>query len=210
LQNIWIKICGITRAEDAFSAAELGADAIGLMFYPASTRAVRVENLPEIVGRLKSAVLVVAVFVDADREEIQAVIDTGLVDLLQFHGKEPVEFCESFSLPYMKAFSVTSDNDLHSEIKSYASAEYILLDSFDPTVSGGTGRTFDWNLIEGVARDLGTKLVLAGGLNPDNIRTAVKTVQPYGVDVSSGVEADKGIKDVKKMRLFIEGARISG
>lgn len=210
MQNIWIKICGITRQQDALSAAELGANAIGVVLYAASSRAVRIDQLADIVRGIPAATRVVALFVDASRAEVEAVVDTGLIDLLQFHGSETAEFCESFSIPYMKAFAVRPGRDLKQLIASYQSAEFILLDSYDPNSPGGTGKAFDWALAQSLARDLNVKLVLAGGLNPGNIKSAIEAVQPFGVDVSSGVEASKGIKDLTKMKLFIEGARASG
>lgn len=210
MKNIWIKICGITRQNDALSAVELGADAIGLVLYGASSRAVRVEQLADIVRGVPSATRVVALFVDPSRAEVEAVVATGLIDLLQFHGSETREFCESFSIPYMKAFAVRPGHDLAALIAPYQSAEFILLDSYDPSSPGGTGKVFDWALARTLARELDVKLVLAGGLSPDNIKSAIEAVQPFGVDVSSGVEQSKGIKDPTKMKLFIEGARASG
>ena len=210
MQNIWIKICGITRQQDALSAAELGADAIGVVLYAASSRAVGIDQLADIVRGIPATTRVVALFVDASRDEVEAVVDTGLIDLLQFHGSETAEFCESFSIPYMKAFAVRPDHHLGGLIAGYQSAEFILLDSYDPASPGGTGKVFDWALARSLASDLDVKLVLAGGLNPDNIKSAIAAVRPFGVDVSSGVEASKGIKDLTKMKLFIEGARASG
>lgn len=210
MQNIWIKICGITRQIDALSAAELGANAIGLVLYEPSSRAVRVEQLADIVRGIPSATRVVALFVDPSRAEVEAAVATGLIDLLQFHGNETREFCESFSMAYMKAFAVRPGHDLAGLIASYQSAEYILLDSYDPNSPGGTGKAFDWELARTLAKELDVKLVLAGGLSPDNIKSAIEAVQPFGVDVSSGVEQSKGIKDLTKMKLFIEGARASG
>lgn len=210
MHKIWIKICGITRREDALAAAELGADAIGVVLFAASSRAVAVDQLADIVSDLPGQPRVVALFVDAGRDEVEAALDTGLIDLLQFHGSESAEYCESFSAPYMKAFAVRPGQDLAGLIAPYASAEFILLDSYDPNSPGGTGKAFDWALASTLARDLEVKLVLAGGLSPDNIGSAIRTVRPFGVDVSSGVEASKGIKDFAKMKLFIEGARASG
>ena len=210
MQNIWIKICGITRQQDALSAAELGTDAIGVMLYGGSSRAVRADQLAEILKDIPPVVKVVAVFFDASRAAVEAALETGLIDVLQFHGSETAEFCESFRVPYMKAIPVRADDDLVSRIEGYQSAEFILLDNYDPLSPGGTGKTFDWTLVNSLARELKVKLVLAGGLNPDNIKAAIKVVQPFGVDVSSGVEASKGIKDLSKMKLFIEGARAGG
>ena len=192
------------------AAVELGADALGVMLYAGSSRAVRIDQLADILRGIPASTRVVAVFFDASRAEVEAAVDTGLINLLQFHGSESAEFCESFSVPYMKAFAVRPGHDLQQLIPRYRSAECILLDSYDPNSPGGTGKAFDWTLAHDLARDLDVKLVLAGGLSPDNIGAAIEEVQPFGVDVSSGVESGKGIKDLTKMKLFIEGARASG
>ena len=165
---------------------------------------------------------VVALFVDPVAAEVRQVSGSGLFDMLQFHGDEPAAFCESFDLPYMKAIKVGQEQQenepiavstlakselLLDKIRDYAGAEMILLDSFDKKVSGGSGKTFDWAVAAAVRRQCGVKLVLAGGLDPANVETAVAQVQPYGVDVSSGVEASHGIKDLLKMQSFVAGAR---
>lgn len=150
---------------------------------------------------------VVALFVDPLAPSVQDVVEAGLVDYLQFHGQETAEFCESFGLPYMKALRVQAGQDLKSGIGRYDSAEMILLDSFDEKAPGGTGKVFDWSQATPLAQEEGIKLVLAGGLNPNNIGLAIDQVNPYGVDVSSGVEQSPGIKDPLKMKLFMEGAR---
>lgn len=209
LRNTWIKICGITRSQDASAAAELGADAIGLVFFAKSPRAVTVQDVAEIVQDLPRSLEVVALFVNPDKGLVQEVVDTGHIDLLQFHGSESAAFCEQFSRPYMKAIAVKDESQLASEIESYSSAKYILLDSYDPGLPGGTGKTFDWEKVEAVAESQKSRLVLAGGLTPDNVQTAIKEVRPFGVDVSSGVEARKGIKDFGKIKSFIEGVKVS-
>ena len=209
MQKTWIKICGITRALDALAAAELGADAIGVVIYPKSPRAVTVDELAGITAGLGDHVVVVALFVDPEPELVRSVIQTGSVNLLQFHGSESPEFCDQFALPYMKAVAVKGDSNLQELIAPYDSARYILLDSYDPIMPGGTGKTFDWNKVERLTDQQQSRLVLAGGLKPDNVRLAIETVRPFGVDVSSGVEASKGIKDVEKMKSFIEGVKAS-
>jgi len=209
LQKTWIKICGITRALDAWAAAELGADAIGVVIYPKSPRAVTVDELAGITAGLEDYVAVVALFVDPEPELVRSVIQTGSVNLLQFHGSESPEFCDQFALPYMKAVAVKGDSNLEELIAPYDSARYILLDSYDSIMPGGTGKTFDWNKVERLSERQQSRLVLAGGLAPDNVRLAIETVRPFGVDVSSGVEASKGIKDVEKMKSFIEGVKAS-
>ncbi len=209
MQKTWIKICGITRALDALAAAELGADAIGVVIYPKSPRAVTVDELAGITAGLEDYVAVVALFVDPEPELVRSVIQTGSVNLLQFHGSESPEFCDQFALPYMKAVAVKGDSNLEELTAPYDSARYILLDSYDSIMPGGTGKTFDWNKVERLSERQQSRLVLAGGLAPDNVRLAIETVRPFGVDVSSGVEASKGIKDVEKMKSFIEGVKAS-
>jgi phosphoribosylanthranilate isomerase len=210
LQKTWTKICGITRAQDALAAADLGADAIGLNFYPKSPRAIAVADVANLVEGLPQKVSVVALFVNPTPELVRQVLGTGAVDLLQFHGSESAEFCEQFDTPYMKVVAVKVDSDLNSEFAKYESAQYMLLDSFDPIMLGGTGKAFDWGRVIELTQKQRSRLVLAGGLGPDNVREAIKIVQPFGVDVSSGVEASKGIKDLKMMQLFIQGVRASG
>jgi phosphoribosylanthranilate isomerase len=210
LQKTWTKICGITRAQDALAAADLGADAIGLNFYPKSPRAIAVADVANLVEGLPQKVSVVALFVNPTPELVRQVLGTGAVDLLQFHGSESAEFCEQFDTPYMKVVAVKVDSDLNSEFAKYESAQYMLLDSFDPIMLGGTGKAFDWGRVIELTQKQRSRLVLAGGLGPANVREAIKVVQPFGVDVSSGVEASKGIKDLKMMQLFIQGVRASG
>ena len=210
MQKTWTKICGITRAQDALAAADLGADAIGLNFYPKSPRAIAVADVANLVEGLPQRVSVVALFVNPTPELVRQVLGTGAVDLLQFHGSESAEFCEQFDTPYMKVVAVKVDSDLNSEFAKYESAQYMLLDSFDPIMLGGTGKAFDWGTVIELTQKQRSRLVLAGGLGPANVREAIKIVQPFGVDVSSGVEASKGIKDLKMMQLFIQGVRASG
>jgi phosphoribosylanthranilate isomerase len=209
LQKTWTKICGITRAQDALAAANLGVDAIGLNFYPQSPRAISVADVADLVEGLPARVSVVALFVNPTSELVRQVLRTGTVDLLQFHGSESPEFCEQFETPYMKVVAVKTDSDLKAEFAKYESAQYILLDSFDPIMLGGTGKTFDWGTVVELTQKQRSRLVLAGGLGPANVREAIEIVQPFGVDVSSGVEASKGIKDIKMMQLFIQGVRAS-
>ena len=209
MQKTWTKICGITRAQDAIAAADLGADAIGLNFYPQSPRTISVCDVENLVKGLPRRVSVVALFVNPTPELVRQVLGTGAVDLLQFHGNESAEFCEQFDTPYMKVVAVKMDSDLKSEFAKYESAQYMLLDSFDPIMLGGTGKTFDWVRVIELTQKQRSRLVLAGGLGPANVREAIDIVQPFGVDVSSGVEASKGIKDLKMMQLFIQGVRAS-
>lgn len=199
-----IKICGITREEDLSAAARLGADAIGLVFYPKSPRYVTVERAAELLRRLPPFVTSVGLFVNPTVEEVRATLAQAPVDLLQFHGDEPPEFCRSFGLPYLKAVRVKPGLDLVQYAARYADARGLLLDAFVEGIPGGTGLSFDWSLIP---RNLSLPVVLSGGLDPSNVREAVERVQPWAVDVSSGVEAAKGIKDAAKIAAFVQGVR---
>lgn len=192
------------------AAAELGADAIGVNFYPKSPRATSVADLADLVEGLPERMAVVALFVNPAPELVRQVLETGAVDLLQFHGDESAEFCEQFETPYMKVVAVKADSDLKFEFAKYETAQYILLDSFDPIMPGGTGKTFDWSRVVELTEQQRARLVLAGGLTPANVGEAIEVVHPFGVDVSSGVEASKGIKDLNMMQVFIEGVRASG
>jgi phosphoribosylanthranilate isomerase len=207
LSKTWIKICGITQHSDALAACELGADAIGLVFYPPSSRAISVNQIEGIVRDLPKQVAVVALFVDPTVEEVNQVIATGMIDLLQFHGEETPTYCQSFGLPTMKAFRVGKDLDLQKSIALHGGSELILLDAYEKDAPGGTGKLFDWDVAIKAAQSKEIKLVLAGGLNPDNVQEAVIRVGPFGVDVSSGVESSPGKKDIALIEKFIEGVR---
>ena len=199
-----VKICGITRPEDGRVAVEAGTDAIGLVFYAGSPRAVTVEQAAEIVGALPPFVTAVGLFVDAERKLIDAVLERVPLDLLQFHGSETPEACEAPGRRYIKALRMRPDIDLQAKARQYASADGLLLDAYRKGVPGGTGERFDW---ERIPADLAVPVVLAGGLEPENITYAVRSVRPFAVDVSSGVEADKGIKDAAKIAAFMRGVR---
>ncbi len=199
-----VKICGITRVEDALKAAELGADAIGLVFYPKSPRAVDAETAHRIVQALPPFVTTVGLFLDAEPRDIRAVLATVPLDLLQFHGDECPADCGAYGRPYIKAVAMSGDTDVAAYMRSYPDAAGFLLDSHAPGAAGGTGNRFDWSQIP---RDLGRPVILAGGLNPDNVGEAVRRTRIGGVDVSSGVESSPGIKDADKMRAFIEEVR---
>lgn len=204
-----VKICGITRVEDALTAARLGAHAIGLMFWPQSARYVTPAAAREIVAALPPFVSAVGVFVDPDREWVKEAISVAGLNMLQFHGDaahESPEFCGQFSLPYIKAVRVRDGLDLLQYATQYAGASGLLLDTYIEGAPGGTGHVFDWNLIP---RNLPLPLVLSGGLNPGNVTAAIKQVQPWAVDVSSGVESAKGIKDAAKIAAFMQGVRSS-
>lgn len=198
------KICGITRIEDALVAAEAGADAIGLVFYDKSPRAVDVRQARAILAALPPFVTSVGLFVNASRCFIGEVLDAVPLDVLQFHGDETPEQCEGHGRPWFKALRVRPGDDLLAEARRFAGARAILLDAYVPGVPGGTGERFDWSLIPA---DLPMPLILAGGLTPDNVTEAIASVRPYGVDVSGGVEAAKGIKDAAKVAAFIRRVR---
>lgn len=195
-----IKICGITRVEDALAAAAAGADAIGLVFYASSPRAVTIEQAQAIIRALPPFVTTVGLFVDASEEYIRLVLEELPLDVLQFHGDEPESFCRRFSRPYIKALRVQPGDDLNQLAARWPSASGILLDSYKPGVPGGTGETFDWSAIPAKRP---WPLILAGGLQADNVRGAMEITKPWAVDVSGGVEAEKGIKAIDKINAFI-------
>ena len=197
-----IKICGITRAEDAQAAAQAGADAVGLVFYGRSPRHVGIAQAAQLAAALPPFVTVVGLFVNASREEIAEVLGTVRIDLLQFHGTECPDYCAEHGRPYIKAVRVREGTDLLAERRRYAGASALLLDAYQPGVPGGTGQAFDWGLIPAA---LGPEIVLAGGLSADNVGEAVRQVRPYAVDVSGGVEREKGRKDVGKIEAFMRG-----
>lgn len=203
-----VKICGFTRVEDAVNAALMGVDAIGLVFYPPSPRNVTIDQARSIVARLPAFTSVVALFVDEREERIREVLDRVSIDCIQFHGDESAAACRLYGKPYLKAIRMRADTDLARISAHYADASGLLLDAYHPDAKGGTGSRFDWQLIP---RQCSLPIVLAGGLEAGNVRAAVQTARPYGVDVSSGVEAGKGIKDVARMAAFlnevIEGDR---
>lgn len=195
-----IKICGITRVEDALAAAEAGADAIGLVFYPASPRAVSPAVALRIIRALPPFVTSVGLFVDATAAQINAVLEEVPLDLLQFHGDESAAFCNQFGRPYLKALRVRAGDDLNALAGQWPDAAGILLDSYKDGVPGGTGEIFDWSLIPAL-RDW--PLVLAGGLTAENVVHAIAQASPWAVDVSGGVEQAKGIKDAGKIYSFV-------
>jgi len=199
-----IKICGITRVEDALAAATAGVDALGLVFVEQSPRHLTLAEASALRRELPPFVSVVALFVNADAAAVQTVIEQVRPDVLQFHGEETPEFCSSFAFPYLKAARVRPGMDLLQYAARYEDAQGLLLDAYTPGVHGGTGERFDWSLIPA---KLNRPIVLAGGLEPGNVGAAVRRVRPWAVDVSSGVEAAKGIKDAAKMAAFIREVR---
>lgn len=199
-----VKICGITRIEDALVAARAGAHAIGLIFYPKSPRLVPDPVAAEVVKALPPFVMSVALFVDPQAAEVERVIAKVRPQLLQFHGDEPPDFCASFGVPYIKVVRMRVGVDLLQYAQQYRAAKGLLLDAFVEGNHGGTGSAFDWALIP---REFPLPLILAGGLSPGNVGEAVRRVRPWAVDVSSGVEAAQGIKDAAKVAAFIRGVR---
>jgi phosphoribosylanthranilate isomerase len=197
-----IKICGITRPEDGLAAVRLGVDAIGLVFYPGSSRAVTVPQAAEIVRELPPLVTVVGLFVNAQRQEIAETLETTRIDLLQFHGDESPEDCAGHGRPYIKAVRMRDGVDLQQEQERFSGASAILLDSYKKSEYGGTGSTFDWGVIPAA---MAPSIILAGGLTPDNVGQAIRQVRPFAVDVSGGVELEKGIKDSAKIEAFVRG-----
>ncbi|MNO95715.1 N-(5'-phosphoribosyl)anthranilate isomerase [compost metagenome] len=204
MSAVRIKICGITRVEDALAAAEAGADAIGLVFYPKSPRAVSVHQARAIIAALPPFVTTVGLFVDASRCELNEILDAVPLDVLQFHGDESAEACSGYHRPYLKALRVKPGDDIAARVAEYPAAAGILLDTYVEGVPGGTGKAFDWSLIPA---GLSRPIVLAGGLDAGNVAAAIAQVHPYAVDVSGGVEASKGIKDAEKIRAFIRQCR---
>lgn len=199
-----VKICGITRIEDALAASAAGVDAIGLVFHPASARAVNVETAHALVQRLPPFITVVGLFLDPSEEVVRQALDRVPLDLLQFHGNEPVEFCERFSARYIKAVPMGGELDPVRYMAGFASATGFLLDSHAPGEQGGSGNAFDW---ESIPANLECPLVLAGGLKPENVAVAVALARPYAVDVSSGVESAPGIKDAGRIAAFVKAVR---
>jgi phosphoribosylanthranilate isomerase len=207
-----VKICGITRVDDGVIAARSGADAIGLVFWPKTPRAVAIEQARAIVAALPPFVTAVGLFVDPTADEVRASLAAVAIDVLQFHGDEAADFCREFGRPYVKAISVKPGIDLLQYAARYPDAHGVLFDAHQPGgMPGGTGSTFDW---QAIPRGLGRPLILSGGLTSGNVGAAIRQLRPWAVDVSSGVEATdtkghprKGIKDPAKIAAFIEEVR---
>ena len=197
-RRVRVKICGLTRSEDVREACRLGADALGFVFYPPSPRAVTIAQAEALLAEVPPFVTTVGLFVNPDPQEVESVLARAPLDLLQFHGDEPPELCRSFARPYLKALRVRPGLDLLELARRYPDAKGLLLDA-DSAVWGGSGRAFDWNLIP---PGLPCPVVLAGGLTPETVAEAIARVRPWAVDVSSGVEAAKGIKCPQKMAAF--------
>ena len=199
-----IKICGITRREDAEDALRLGADAVGCVFFDGSPRGVSLSQAREISRAVRGLGMLVGLFVNPTKTEVEEALAAVPMHCLQFHGAETPEFCAQFSRPYIKAVPMTQETDLMNADARYEDANALLLDSVHDGQFGGSGASFDW---EKADLRLRHRVVLAGGLTPDNVARAIERVKPIAVDVSSGVESQRGIKDIEKLRAFISNAR---
>ncbi|UDL07195.1 phosphoribosylanthranilate isomerase [Marinobacter sp. CA1] len=194
------KICGITEIGDALTAANAGADAIGLVFFEPSPRAVDVARAREIAAAVPAFVTLVGLFVNPDADYVRNILDQVPLDLLQFHGDESPEFCNQFGRRWIKAVRVATTEDVEDAFERYSLGSGLLLDAYDPTLYGGTGKSFDWTLIP---QQRPLPLILAGGLNSDNVARAITAVKPWAVDVSGGVEIRKGVKDAARIKEFL-------
>lgn len=201
LQNVKVKICGISKLSDAIFACNAGADAIGLVFYKPSSRFVDISTAKIIADGMPPFVQRVGLFVNANMADIRHVLERVDLDLLQFHGDETPEFCQSFNKAYIKAIAMKPGLDVIRKMAEYQDAKGFLLDTYDPQQPGGTGEIFNWNLFPASADK---PLILAGGLSADNVEQAIQICKPYAVDVSGGVELGKGIKSTDKIEAFIK------
>lgn len=200
--TVRVKVCGITNEEDALVAARAGADALGFVFYQPSPRNVSANDVARICATLPPFVTSVGLFVNPEQEFVDQVLRQVPLDLLQFHGDESEADCSRFGVPYIKAIRMKEAVDLRQQCRIFHSSRGILLDTFVAGVAGGTGRTFDWTA---VPHSLEKPIILAGGLNPDNVATSINQVKPWAVDVSGGVERSKGLKDSALVNAFIKG-----
>ena len=196
-----VKICGITAVEDAKHVVQSGADAIGLVFYPPSPRHVELRQAADIARSIPAFVTRTALFVNPDPAHVNEVLSQVAIDLLQFHGDESPEFCQQFGRPYIKAIRMRSGIDLKRVCEEYQQASGLLLDAYVPGVPGGTGEAFNWSMIPD---NLALPVILAGGLNADNVKSAIEVARPYAVDVSGGVEQSKGVKSPVKVKTFMQ------
>jgi phosphoribosylanthranilate isomerase len=199
-----VKICGITRVEDGMAAARAGAHAVGFIFHPPSPRYIEPHRAAEITRYLPPFISTVGVFVDPAQIFVLEVLRTVPLSFLQFHGEESPPFCSAFAVPYIKGLRVRPGIDLLQCANDFGDARGVLLDAFVPGSHGGTGTAFDWSIIP---PSLPLPVVLSGGLDAANVTEAIRRVRPWAVDVSSGVEIDKGIKDAAKIAAFMQGVR---
>ncbi len=203
-----VKICGLTREEDVEASVSAGADAIGLVFVSGSRRNLSIPQARELIHRVPAFVTVVGLFLDASNEFVSQVLAEVPIDLIQFHGRESADFCAQFNQRYIKAVSVENISSVAVAENQYSGSAALLLDSHSPGQLGGTGEVFDWSRIRPADEPMTSKpLILAGGLNPENVASAVREIRPWGVDVSSGVESSPGKKDAGKIRRFVAAAK---
>ncbi|ORU90140.1 MAG: N-(5'-phosphoribosyl)anthranilate isomerase [Cycloclasticus sp. symbiont of Poecilosclerida sp. M] len=199
-----VKICGITQLDDALSCIENGADALGFVFYEKSVRFIDIEQASKIINKLPPFISKIGLFINANYDYVSSVLQETAIDLLQFHGNEDEVFCQSFGKPYIKAIRMKPKTDLTIVAEQYHSASGLLVDAYDPQQCGGTGHTFDWSALP---KESTHPIILAGGLNPNNVAQAISTTHPYAVDVSSGVETSKGVKDHQLIKQFMQEVR---
>ena len=196
-----IKICGLTDPENSKQIASLDIHAIGLVFFNESPRAVSIEQANEIIQELPPFINKVGLFVNASSNFVDQVLNSVNIDTIQFHGDESSSDCSQFQMPFIKAIRMREGTNLLSQAEEFFSAAGLLLDSFEKDSYGGTGKSFDWNLLRD---NIDLPIILAGGLNKDNVKSAIEKTQPYAIDISSGVEIEKGIKDIEKTKEIIE------
>ena len=199
-----IKICGLTDPENSKQIASLDIHAIGLVFFNESPRAVSIEQANEIIQELPPFINKVGLFVNASSNFVDQVLNSVNIDTIQFHGDESSSDCSQFQMPFIKAIRMREGTNLLKQAEEFSSAAGLLLDSFEEDSYGGTGKSFDWNLIRD---NIDLPIILAGGLNKDNVMSAIEKTQPYAIDISSGVEVDKGIKDIEKIKEIISLTR---
>ena len=198
-----VKFCGLTHSDDVAKAVESGADALGFVFYESSSRYVTPEQVLELTRIIPAFITRVGLFVDADASLVRGIFHHVGLNLVQYHGNESSEFCDSVGLPYIKAFRVRSDSNILTEMERYPNASGFLLDAYVEGRPGGTGERFDWGLIPKTDRTI----ILAGGLTPENAKDAIESVAPWALDVSGGIETELGRKDPDKMRRFVSACR---
>jgi len=204
MTKIQTKICGITRPQDAQLAAQLGADAIGLVFFAGSKRSVTIAQAQAIARALPPFVSIVALFVNETAERIHEILARVPIDVLQFHGDETPAFCQQFHRPYLKAVRVQTPADITVALHDFADARAVLFDAFVNGAYGGTGHTFDWTMLP---ENLNAHWILSGGLTPENVAAALRVTRAQAVDVSSGVESAAGVKSPEKMAAFMAAVR---
>ena len=200
-----VKFCGLRRAEDVKLAVSMGVDAIGLVFYAGSKRAVEASQAAELCAHMPAFVTPVGLFVNPTAQQVESVLTQVPLGLLQFHGEEEADFCQSFGVPYIKAVRMRDSERLLHAVSAHPLARGFLVDAFNAQSHGGTGTSFDWSLLPEVDQPI----ILAGGLGPDNVAQAIAQVQPYAVDVSSSIESVPGVKDADRMRAFLEQVRLA-